>query len=77
MQKTISKSQLKANMLRVFREIESSGEALIVTDNNRPVLRIVPFNNEKSVQELFGDLQGQVVYYEDIDTPTIDEWEDT
>ena len=33
---TISKTKLKANMLRVFREIEASGEELIVTDRNQP-----------------------------------------
>ena len=75
MQKTISKSQLKAHMLRVFRELESGGGELIVTDRNVPVLRITPIVKDKSVQELFGDLQGQIVYHEDIDTPTIDEWE--
>ena len=37
---TISKSKLKANMLRIFREIEASGEALIVADRGRAVLRI-------------------------------------
>ena len=45
---TISKSKLKANMLRVFREIEASGEELIVTDRNRPVLRISPMGTERA-----------------------------
>ena len=71
---TISKSKLKAQMLKIFREIEESGEELIVTDNNRPVLRIVPIVQKKSVEELFGPYQGKVIYYEDINTPTIDEW---
>lgn len=77
MQKTVSKSHLKANMLKIFREIESSHEELIVTDNNTPVLRIIPLKQTQSVQKLFGDFQGQVVYHEDMDTPTIDEWEAT
>ncbi len=71
---TISKSKLKAHMLRIFREIEQSGEELIVTDNNRPVLRIQPITRKKTVEELFGPLQGKVVYREDINTPTTDEW---
>ena len=71
---TISKSKLKANMLRVFREIEASGEELIVTDRNRPVLRIQAIGKRKSVEELFGPFQGQLVFHEDIDAPTIDEW---
>jgi antitoxin (DNA-binding transcriptional repressor) of toxin-antitoxin stability system len=71
---TISKSKLKAQMLKIFREIEESGEEVIVTDNNRPVLRIVPIVQKKSVEELFAPYQGKVIYYEDINTPTIDEW---
>ena len=61
-------------MLRVFREIEASGEELIVTDRNRPVLRIQSIGRRKSVDELFGPLQGQLVFHEDINAPTIDEW---
>lgn len=71
---TISKSKLKANMLRVFREIEASGEELIVTDHNRPVLRISPIGNRKSVDDLFGQFQGQLVFHEDVNAPTIGEW---
>ena len=33
---SISKSKLKANMLRIFRYIENTGEEMIVTDHNRP-----------------------------------------
>ena len=39
---TISKSKLKANLLRIFRQIEESGEELIVTDRGRAVLPIQP-----------------------------------
>ena len=71
---SISKSKLKANMLRIFREIEESGEEWIITDHNRPVLRIQPIEQKKTVEEVFGAIQGKVVYREDINTPTIDEW---
>ena len=73
---TISKSKLKAHMLRIFREIEESGEEVIVTDHNRPVLRIQPITRQKTVAEVFGPFQGKVVYKEDISTPTSDEWEE-
>ena len=71
---TISKGKLKANMLRIFREIESSGEELIVTDRDRPVLRIQPIARKRTVEDVFGDVSGVVVYHEDINTPTMDEW---
>ena len=73
---TISKSQLKAKVYEVFRNIEASGDELIVTDHGKPVLKIVPIKEKATVAEIFGDLQGQVIYHEDINTPTIDEWAD-
>jgi antitoxin (DNA-binding transcriptional repressor) of toxin-antitoxin stability system len=74
---TISKSKLKANMLQIFRDLEASGEELIVTDHNRPVLKIIPFQEKQTVEEIFSTYQGQVQYFEDIDTPTTDEWSET
>ena len=71
---SISKSKLKANMLRIFRDIEETGEEWIVTDHNRPVLRIQPIAKKKTVEEVFGAIQDKVVYREDINAPTTDEW---
>lgn len=73
---TISKSKLKARMLEIFREVEESGQELIVTDHGKPVLKITPIKEKATVEELFGKYFGQVVYHEDINTPTIDEWGD-
>jgi antitoxin (DNA-binding transcriptional repressor) of toxin-antitoxin stability system len=70
----ISKSKLKAQMLQIFREIEQTGEEVIVTDSNRPVLRIQPIIQKQSVEELFAPYEGKVIFYEDPDTPTNDEW---
>ena len=74
MGQTISKSKLKAKMLEVFRNVEATGEELIVIDRGKPVLRILPIREKASVSQLFSDLQGQVLYHEDVDTPTVDEW---
>ena len=71
----ISKSRLKATMLQVFREIEATGEELIVTHNRRPVLRVLPIAHRKTVDEIFAGMRGKVVYHEDINTPTTDEWD--
>ncbi len=73
---TISKSKLKAQMLSVFRQIEETGEEVIVTDNGRPVLRIERIQARRPVEEVFAGLQDKVVFHEDPNTPTIDEWED-
>lgn len=73
----ISKSKLKAHMLEIFRQLEESGEELIVTDRGRPVLRIQPIVRKRSVTEVFGPVQGKVIYHEDILVPTLDEWGET
>ena len=75
MTQTISKSKLKTNMLRIFREIEESGEELIVTDRGKPTLLIRPIAEKQSVDEVFADLRGKAIIYEDLDTPTTEDWE--
>ena len=70
MTNTISKSKLKAKMLEIFRNLEASGEELIVTDHGKPVLKIMPVKQENTVAELFSGLQGKVSYAEDINQPT-------
>ena len=76
MANTISKSKLKAKMLEIFRKLEAGGEELIVTDRDKPVLKIVPIKDRATVAELFGAIQGRVTYQEDINTPTLAEWDD-
>ncbi|MBM3262247.1 MAG: prevent-host-death protein [candidate division Zixibacteria bacterium] len=71
---TISKSKLKAQMLQIFRQIEQTGEEAIVTDNQRPVLRITPLKRNVTVHEAFGAFQGRIRYNEPITTPTTIEW---
>ena len=71
---TVSKSALKARMLEYFREVEKTGEELIVTDNNRPVVRISAIRARRPSSEVFGDLRGKVVYRGDILEPTEGEW---
>jgi len=76
MTRTISKSKLKANMLRIFREIEESGEALIVTDRNQPTIVIHPIKSKRKVDEVFAPYRGKMrILEEDINTPTAEDWE--
>ena len=70
---TVSKSVLKSKMLAIFREIESTGEELLVTDNNKPVLKVVPLKNKK-LKDLFEPYRGKMTYREALDTPTQSEW---
>ena len=70
----MSKSALKARMLEYFRKVEESGEELVVTDNNVPVLRIVPIRKRIPAATLFADVHGKVIYHEDPLAPTSEEW---
>lgn len=73
----VSKGQLKARMLQIFRELEKEGGELVVTDRGRPVLRIVPITRTGTVAEVFGAFQGKARFHEDPDAPTAAEWTET
>lgn len=73
----ISKSQLKARMLEIFRQLEATGQEALVTDRGRVVLKIVPVRAVRSVDEVFADLRGKVVFHQDPDFPTEAEWSET
>lgn len=61
----VSKSALKARMLEYFRMVEQTGEELIVTDNNRPVLKVVPIRTRRPAREVFADARGKLKYRDD------------
>ena len=70
----ISKSQFKARALELFRDIESTGETLIITDNGRPALEIRPYR--KPANNPLELLKGTVLRYERPTEPIDDDaWE--
>jgi antitoxin (DNA-binding transcriptional repressor) of toxin-antitoxin stability system len=72
--KKISKSVFKARALEFCREIESSGESLILTDHGRPVLEVRPYR-ENDIDPL-DSLRSSVIKYERPTDPVADdEWE--
>lgn len=71
--KTVSKSQFKPRALAYLREVEESGEPLVLTDRGRPVLRIAPY---APAAETLAALRGCVVRYDAATEPVaVDEWE--
>ncbi len=64
--RTVTKSKLKPRLLEYLREIEETGEALVVTDRGRPVIRIEAYVAE---EELLNSLRGVVVEYVDPTLP--------
>jgi antitoxin (DNA-binding transcriptional repressor) of toxin-antitoxin stability system len=70
----VSKSQIKAKALEYFRQIEATGDNLIVTDYGKPTLEIRPYQNKKAKPlEL---LRGSVLKFEQPCDPVAqDDWE--
>lgn len=63
-------------MLEILREVEESGQELIVTDHGKPVLKIVPIQQKVTVEGVFGQYHGQVIFHEDINAPAAGEWDE-
>jgi prevent-host-death family protein len=71
--KTVSKSEFKPRALAYLREVEVSGDALVITDRGRPVVRIEPY---RPARETLERLRGCVVRYEEPTEPVAaDDWE--
>jgi antitoxin (DNA-binding transcriptional repressor) of toxin-antitoxin stability system len=70
----VSKSQFKAKALEYFRQVEASGESVIVTDHGKPALEVRPY---RSVQRNPLDvLRGSIVRYDNpMDPVAVNEWE--
>ncbi|ANB73319.1 type II toxin-antitoxin system Phd/YefM family antitoxin [Paraburkholderia phytofirmans] len=70
----VSKSEFKAKALELFRQVEASGESLIVTDHGKPALEVRPYRGvERSPLDV---LRGSVVRYDNPTTPVgEDDWE--
>ncbi len=74
--KTVNKSQLKANLLEFLQLVELEGEEILVMDGTKPVVRISQYEKTLSTEELFKDMRGKVKYFEDLTTPTTEEWQE-
>lgn len=69
----VSKSEFKAKALEYFREIEASGESMIVTDHGKPALEVRPYRSIE--RDPLDVLRGSVVRYEDPTEPVAaDDW---
>ena len=43
---TVSKSRFKAHALAIFRQVEQTGEPVVITDRGTPVLKLTPFRED-------------------------------
>ena len=71
---TVSKSRFKAQALELFREVERTGKPVIITDRGKPVLRLVPYQDDP--ESAVRVLRDTVVKYNAPTKPVADEdWE--
>ena len=71
---SVSKGVLKARLLEMLRDLERQGGELIITDFNRPVLKVTPFKPQQSLEEAFGRLRAGSQVPELPGALTWDEW---
>ncbi len=70
----VSKSEFKAKALEFFRQIEASGESLIVTDHGRAALEVRRYH--EIARNPLDILRGSVMHYENPTEPVAaDDWE--
>ena len=70
----VSKSQFKARALEFFRQVEASGETVIVTDKGRPTIEVRRYKADQ--RSPLDRLQGSVIELTDPFEPVgEDDWE--
>lgn len=70
----ISKTEFKAKALEFFRQIETSGVSVVVTDHGRPTLEVRPYR--EVTHNPLVTLKGSVASYRDPTKPiATSEWD--
>lgn len=70
----VSKTEFKARALEFFRQVEATGESIIVTDHGKPALEIRPYRAAE--RDPLSVLRGSVVRFNDPLSPVGDDaWE--
>ncbi|MTF40307.1 type II toxin-antitoxin system Phd/YefM family antitoxin [Cyanobacterium aponinum] len=71
----ITKTQFKAEFDEILEQLNRGNEDIIIVDNGQPILKVSKYQkNSLSTAELFAPLRGKVKYYEDLTSPTTEEW---
>lgn len=74
MEHVVSKSKFKPHALKYFRQVEETGQALIITDHGKPVLKVVPYSDDP--EAALKMLRGTVTHYEEPFEPVgLEQWE--
>ena len=71
---SVSKSRFKARALELFRQVERTGQPIIITDRGTPVLKVMPYREDPNAA--LRVLRESVIKY-DAQTKPVgeDDWE--
>jgi hypothetical protein len=71
---TVSKSKFKAKALEYFRIIQETGQPMLVTHNDKPVIKISSFKEggDVNLKALFGSV---LKYDNPMDPVGLEDWE--
>ena len=74
MMESVSKSRFKARALEYFRQVEQTGQPIVITDRGEPVLKLMPYREDPG--EALRVLRDSVVKYEAHTKPVAEgDWE--
>lgn len=71
----ISKSRFKPHALEIMRQVEQTGQAVIITDHGRPVLELRPWRADVLGEDPVEYLKNSVIDYIDPEMPLDEEWD--
>lgn len=60
---SLSKSEFRVKLFEIIRNIESSNERIIITDNGKPVLEVRPVRDDK--RKPLDILRGSLIRFDD------------
>ena len=72
----VSKSRFKAQALELFRQVEASGEPLVITDHGRPTLEVRLYRPVRPAANPLEELRGSVLRFDNPFAPVGEnDWE--
>lgn len=75
--KRIAAGAFKARCLKVIREVQATGEPVVITKRGAAMVQVAPMDSENG--DVFGFMAGQFKIVGDIESPVVplDQWEVT
>ena len=67
--RTITASEFRRNCLRILGEVSATRESVLITRNGRPIVKLVPMDNE--AKGFLGWLAGVIEIVGDIESPVV------